>query len=63
MIIHTPGSYPISPSLTARNSRGIYYQVRIVEVTEVDMESQKIFCPELGWIGWDLPIAGEAKRS
>jgi hypothetical protein len=56
VIIHAPGSYPISPPLTARNSQGVYYQVRIVEVTEVDIEAQKVYCPELGWIGWDLPV-------
>jgi len=56
MKITKPGSYPIHPPITARNSRGVYYQVRVVEVTEVDMESQKIFCQELGWIGWELPV-------
>jgi hypothetical protein len=56
MKVRKTGSYPIHPPLTARNSHGIYYQVRIVEVTEVDIEAQKIFCPELGWIGWELPV-------
>jgi hypothetical protein len=62
VIIHTPGSYPISPPLTARNSQGVYYQVRILNVTEVDIEAQKVYCPELGWIGWDLPVVGEGKK-
>lgn len=61
MIIHTPGSYPIHPPLTVKNSKGVYYQVRIVEVTEVDMEAQKIYCPDLGWIGWDI-ATNEKKR-
>jgi hypothetical protein len=56
MIITTPGSYPIHPPITALNSKGVYYQVRIIEVTEVDMEAQKIFCQDLGWVGWNLPV-------
>jgi len=56
MKVRKTGSYPIHPPLTAQNSQGIYYQVRIVEVTEVDIEAQKVYCPELGWIGWDLPV-------
>ncbi len=59
MKITKPGSYPIHPPLTARNNKGIYYQVHIVVVTEIEIEAQKIYCPDLGWVGWDLPLVGE----
>lgn len=60
MIIKTPGKYEIIP-MTAKNAVGNYYQVRIAEITAVDPENQKIFCPDFGWIDWDLPLKDEKK--
>jgi hypothetical protein len=60
MIITKTGKYPIIPQ-TAMNSKGAYYQVRIAEITKVDKENHKIFCPDLGWIDWNLPVNGETK--
>lgn len=60
MIITAPGKYEIIP-MTAQNSIGNYYQVRIAEITEIDKENQRIYCPDLGWIDWDLPVKEERK--
>lgn len=61
MIITTIGKYPIIPQ-TALNSNGIPYQVRIANITEVDIRNQKIYCPDLGWIGWNLSVVGEKRK-
>lgn len=60
MIITTTGKYPIIPQ-TAVNSKGAFYQVRVAEIIEVDKVNHKIYCPDFGWIDWDLPVAGEKR--
>jgi hypothetical protein len=57
MIIITPGKYPIIP-MTAINKVGNPYRLRVAEITEVDKVGHKIYCPDLGWIDWDLPVVG-----
>jgi hypothetical protein len=61
MIIRTIGQYHIDPPLTAQNAQGVYYQIRILVVTEVGIVAQRVFCPELGWIGWDVKTPKEGK--
>jgi hypothetical protein len=60
MIITKPGKYQIQP-ITQYNKIGNPYQVREVEITEVDKVNQKVYCPELGWIDWDLPVKEEKR--
>jgi hypothetical protein len=60
MIITTPGKYPIIPQ-TCTNEKGAYYQLREAEITQIDKVGQKIYCPDLGWIDWDLPVVGEKR--
>lgn len=60
MIITKPGKYQIQP-ITLYNKIGNPYQLREAEITEVDKFNQKIFCPELGWVEWDLPVKNEKK--
>jgi hypothetical protein len=61
MIITTTGEFPITP-ITAATSSGVYYQVRIAEITEIDISNHKIYCLDLGWIDWDLPVASDKRR-
>jgi hypothetical protein len=60
MIITKPGKYPIEP-ITCKNTMGNPYQLREVNVTEVDKVNQKVYCPDLGWVKWDLPVIDEKK--
>lgn len=60
MIITKPGKYQIQP-ITQYNEIGNPYQVREVEITEVDRVNQKVCCSELGWVEWDLPVKEEKK--
>jgi hypothetical protein len=60
MIITTPGKYSIIPQ-TCINEKGAYYQLREAEITAIDTVGQKIYCPDLGWIDWNLPVVGEKR--
>jgi hypothetical protein len=61
MIITTPGKYPIEP-ITCLNEIGNPYRLRVAEITAIDKDNHKIYCPDLGWIDWNLPVTGEKKR-
>jgi hypothetical protein len=61
MIITKTGKYPIEP-ITCINSIGNPYRLHIAEVTEIDKENQKIYCPDTGWIDWNLPVISEKRR-
>ena len=61
MIITKPGKYQIQP-VTKYNRIGNPYQVREVEITEIDKVNQKVYCSELGWVEWDLPVKEEGKK-
>jgi hypothetical protein len=61
MIITKPGKYQIIPVIQY-NKIGNPYQVREVEITEVDRVNQKVYCSELGWVEWDLPVKEEGKK-
>ena len=60
MIITKPGKYQIIPVIQY-NEIGNPYQVREVEVTEIDKVNQKVYCLELGWIEWDLKVKEEKR--
>ena len=60
MIITTVGKYQIIP-ITCLNSNGSPYQLREALITEVDKVNQRIYCPDLGWIDWNLPVIGERR--
>jgi hypothetical protein len=60
MIITTTGKYPIEP-ITCYNEIGNPYRLRVAEITEVDIVGHKIYCPELEWVDWNLPVIGEKK--
>ena len=60
MIITKPGKYQIIPVIQY-NKIGNPYQVREVEVTEINKANQKIYCLELGWVEWDLKVKDEKK--
>jgi hypothetical protein len=62
MIITTAGIYSIIP-ITCINAIGNPYQLREAEITEVDKVNQKIYCPDLGWVGWNLPVVSEKRRA
>jgi hypothetical protein len=61
MIITKPGKYEIVP-ITLYNAIGNPYQLREAEITEVDKVNQKVYCPDLGWVSWDLPVKKEDKK-
>ena len=60
MIITNTGTYQIIP-ITAYNPIGNPYQVREVVITQIDVPNQKIYCSDLGWIDWELPLVGEKR--
>jgi hypothetical protein len=62
MIITTPGKYPIIP-ITCYNKIGNPYRLREAEITAIDKDDRKIYCPDLGWIDWDLPVATGKKKT
>jgi hypothetical protein len=60
MIITTTGKYPIIP-ITCYNKIGNPYRLRVAEITTIDKDNHKIYCPDFGWIDWNLPVAGEKR--
>jgi hypothetical protein len=61
MIITKPGKYQIQP-ITLYNKIGNPYRLREAEITEVDRINQKIYCPDLGWVGWDYLLLKDEKK-
>ncbi len=62
MIITKSGTYQIEP-ITCVNAIGNPYRLHVAEVTKVDMENHKIYCPGTGWIDWDLLVMAEKRKT